>query len=460
MQLKQRDHQAVVWTRLSGKPVKMGRLYLTEQDCRFTYELDYLDLQQPGLGLLYAPDIVGESTIVRPRNAFFNFLPPIQSLVPPQAEQNFQRKLVLSYLAKKGIQPSPGLNTDWEILKIAGHGAIGHLDVFASDEKAQQWYATPPASELFEISDDLGFSLKEMLRWMDQDASDLISIIGPTPSVGGAIPKILLSIPESGWDNRIGLPSRSSTVNMTDVVVKFEQNASYPGINELEALALDVHKEAGFEVPRYWLSEINGIPVLAVERFDRSQNQTPLFTETLYSILACGDSDITHHYSYSYDAIGHAIDKSPIDIISQRKAGKEHLFKRLLISFLTGNGDLHLENLSVTINNNQAEFTRIYDPTPMRAYTIHNMLSVMPFGDYGQIIEKRHTPVGLVEAIERLARNLQIRNPQVQQLIHDALQATESYADRIAQLQTLPGLNRDHLISIVNKVRQQIGNMI
>ncbi len=213
-------------------------------------------------------------------------------------------------------------------------------------------------------------------------------------------------------------------------------------------------------MPRYWLSEINGIPVLAVERFDRSQNQTPLFTETLYSILACGDSDITHHYSYSYDAIGHAIDKSPIDIISQRKAGKEHLFKRLLIAFLTGNGDLHLENLSVTINNNQAEFTRIYDPTPMRAYTIHNMLSVMPFGDYGQIIEKRHTPVGLVEAIERLARNLQIRNPQVQQLIHDALQATESYADRIAQLQTLPGLNRDHLISIVNKVRQQIGNMI
>ena len=46
-----RDKEAVIWTRLSGKPVKMGRLYLTESECRFTYELDYLTLQQPGLGL-------------------------------------------------------------------------------------------------------------------------------------------------------------------------------------------------------------------------------------------------------------------------------------------------------------------------------------------------------------------------------------------------------------------------
>ncbi len=71
-------------------------------------------------------------------------------------------KLILSYLTKKGIQPSLGVDTDWEILKIAGHGAIDHLDVFANDEKAQQWYSTPPPAELFEISQDLGFSLKEI----------------------------------------------------------------------------------------------------------------------------------------------------------------------------------------------------------------------------------------------------------------------------------------------------------
>ncbi len=454
----QRDRQAVVWTRQSGKPVKMGRLYLTATDCRFTYELDYLSLQQPGLGVLYAPEIVQESTIIRPRTEFFDFLPPVQSLVPPKGDHNFQRKLVLSYLAKKGHHPPPGLDADWEILKIAGHGAIGHLDVFENDEKALKWYASPPSSGLFEISDDLGFSLKEMLSWLDQDASELINIIGPTPSVGGAIPKILLTIPETGWDNRIGLPSRGLSPKVIDVVVKFEQNTAYPGINELEALALDMHKIAGFDVPRYWLSDIRGIPVFAIERFDRSENQTPIFTETLYSVLATGDAAITNHHSYSYDAIGTAIDKSPMDIISQRKEGKIHLFKRLMMSLLTGNGDLHLENLSVTITRQEAAFTPVYDPTPMRAYAIHNMLSVMPFGDYGELLDDGDKPVGLKDAIQKLSKNLSISSALQEQIINDCLLATEDFTDRVEALQTLPDLNKSNLIKIVSLLRRQINS--
>ncbi len=456
----QRDRQAVVWTRQSGKPVKMGRLYLTESDCRFTYELDYLSLQHPGLGLLYAPEIVQESTIVRPRTAFFDFLPPIQSLLPPKGEHNFQRKLVLTYLAKKGIQPSTGLDADWEILKMSGHGAIGHLDVFENDDKALKWYSTPPAAELFQVSEDLGFSLKEMLSWLDQDASELINIIGPTPSVGGAIPKILLSIPETGWDNRIGLPSRGLAPKMTDVVVKFEQSTAYPGISELEALALDVHQKAGFKIPRYWLSDMRGIPMLAVERFDRDAANTPVFMETLYSILATGDTDVTHHYSYSYDAIGTAIDKSPMDIVSQRKEGKHHLMKRLILSLLTGNGDLHMENLSVLLANNEAEFTPVYDPTPMRAYAIHNMISVMPFGDYGQLLNESDDPVNLQQAIRRLAKNLGLTPTQTEEIIYTSLQATEDFTDKVSALNTLPELNKNNLIKIVNKVRKKIEFML
>ncbi|VAW59399.1 hypothetical protein MNBD_GAMMA11-1115 [hydrothermal vent metagenome] len=453
----QRDRQAVVWTRQSGKPVKMGRLYLTATDCRFTYELDFLSLQQPGLGVLYAPEVVQENTIIRPRTEFFDFFPPIQSLVPPKGEHNFQRKLVLSYLAKKGHHPPPGLDADWEILKIAGHGAIGHLDVFENDEKALQWYASPPPAELFEISADLGFSLKDMLSWLDQDASELVNIIGPTPSVGGAIPKILLTIPETGWDNRIGLPSRGVAPQITDVVVKFEQNTAYPGINELEALALDVHKQAGFDVPRYWLSDIRGIPVLAVERFDRSDVQTPVFTETLYSILAAGDAAISHHYSYSYDAIGTAIDKTPMDIVTQRKDGKMHLMKRLIMSILTGNGDLHLENLSVMLQQGDASFTPVYDPTPMRAYAIHNMLSVMPFGSYGEMPDGRDEPVGLLEAIQKLAKNLNISAAQLENMTSDCLQATENFTQRVEELKTLPELNKSNLIKIVSALRKRTG---
>ena len=455
-----RDRQAVVWTRLSGQPLKMGRLYITETDCRFSYELDYLETGLPGLGLLYPPEIIKDTTIVRPRTEFFDFLPPIQALIPPREEKNFQRKLVLTYLARRGIQPSPGLEADWEILKVAGHGAIGHLDVFENDDKAIEWYSKPAKSELFEISDELGFSLKDMLTWFDQDADALINVIGPTPSVGGAIPKVLLSIPRAGWDNRIGLPSRSPSRELTDVLVKFEQTTAYPGINELEALALDVHREAGFEVPRYWLSDIKGIPVLAVERFDRDTLQKPLFTESLYSILATGDAEITHHYSYSYDAIGTAIDRSPIDIVSDRKAGKRHLLKRLLMALLTGNGDLHMENLSITRKEQERVFTQVYDPTPMRAYSIHNMLSVMPFGDYGEIIPRRDLPVGLTEALKRLSHHLNVPPTALKTTVEDCFAATESYVDRVAELQTLPELNKSNLIQIVTGVRRQVAAIL
>ncbi len=451
-----RDRSAVVWTRLATRPVKMGRLYLTQTECRFTYDLDYLQMDLPGLGIIYDPKIIGDTTIVRQRTEFFDLLPPIQFLVPPQSDNNFQRQLILNYLNKKGISPDRGLDTDWEILKVAGHGAIGHLDVFENDEKALEWYSTPTKNELFEITDDIGFSLKELLTWFDHDAETLINVIGPTPSVGGAIPKLLLSIPETGWDNRIGLPTKIGAHGITDVVVKFEQSNHYPGIIELEALALDIHKEAGFEVPNYWKAHINDIPVLAIERFDRDKYHNPVFTESMYSILASGDREITNHYSYTYDKIGHAIDRSPIDLVADRVGAKEHLFKRFILSLLTGNGDLHLENLSIIKTQNQFGFTPVYDPTPMRAYSLHNMLSVMPFGNYGDIPQGKDEPVGLNQAIKNLANNLNIKRSVTKQLIDDCLKVTEGYIDRVCCLESFPETSKIRFKNILSSVEEKI----
>ncbi len=154
--------------------------------------------------------------------------------------------------------------------------------------------------------------------------------MGPTPSVGGAIPKLLLSIPESGWDGRIGLPTRQKTPGVIDVVLKLEQTTRYPGIIELE-----MHRETGFDVPRYWSCFFKGMPALAIERFDRDQNNTPLCSETLYSILASG-VPLNNHYDYRYDLIAQAIDLSPVEFISNTSEAKLHLFKRLLMALLTG----------------------------------------------------------------------------------------------------------------------------
>lgn len=458
------DKEAVIWTRLGGEVNRMGRLYVTDKECRFTYDNDYLQLNLPGLGLVYAPEFYGNTTITRERQKPFDLFPPIQSLIPPRQADNFQRNLALKYLQQKHGQPFSNTNTvnfdaDWEILKVSGHGGIGHIDVFENDGMAENWYANPPRHELMEITEELGFSLKQFMTWFEEDIEVFIQTIGPTPSVGGAIPKLLLSIPESGWDGRIGLPTRKKTPGIIDVVLKFEQTTRYPGIIELEILTLDMHREAGFDVPRYWSCMFKGMPALAIERFDRDQNNTPLSSETLYSILASGIT-LNNHYDYRYDLIAQAIDVSPVELVSDTIEAKQHLFKRLLMALLTGNGDLHLENLSITCSNEIADdtkrFSKIYDPAPMRAYAQHDMLSVMPFGEYGETPEGSDETVTLKAAVERFAKSCGLSKTQTEESTEEMLLHTRDFSSRVAELKTVPDENKNRLIKQTEFVRKKL----
>jgi serine/threonine-protein kinase HipA len=454
------DKEAVIWTRLGGQANRMGRLYVTDKECRFTYDDSYLQQDLPGLGMVYAPAVYGNTTISRERKKPFDLFPPIQSLIPPRQADNFQRNLALKYLQTKQNQQFSGLDmasfdADWEILKISGHGGIGHIDVFEDDACAENWYANAPRHELMEITEELGFSLKQFMTWFEEDIEIFIQTVGPTPSVGGAIPKLLLSIPESGWDGRIGLPTREKTPGIIDIVLKFEQTTRYPGIIELEMLALEMHREAGFDVPRYWSCFFKGMPALAIERFDRDQNNTPLCSETLYSILASG-IPLNNHYDYRYDLIAQAIDVSPVEFVSNTADAKQHLFKRLLMALLTGNGDLHLENLSITCSNDIKGFSKIYDPAPMRAYAQHDMLSVMPFGDYGETPDDSDSPVNLKQAVKRFAKNCGLSKSQRKDIIKDALSKTSEFSFRVGELKTVPDENKERLIKQTEMVRRKL----
>lgn len=455
------DKKLVIWTRITGAPLKMGELYTTDKESRFSYEDSYVQAGERGLGLAYPPEAFGINSIVRPRSEFFDFHPPVQSLLPPKSKRNLIRNLIMSYLHKMDIHPQVGLETDWEILTKSGHGSIGHLDVFADDHEAEKWYAARPEGRLVEAKDDFGFSLKEFLTWMDNDAEALVSILGPTPSLGGAIPKIPLSIPKSGWNGLVGLPTRlGSSSDLTDIILKFEDSSSYPGIIELEKLALDVHKEAGFKVPRYWVVEINGIKALAVERFDRDKNNKPLFMESVYSLLASGSSRISHHYSATYDFIGKALDNKKIAITNDPGAAKKYLFKRLILAMLTGNGDLHLENLSFLEVQGTLEFSPVYDPTPMRAYSRHDLLTPpeMTFGDYGDFAGGE--VIGLASGLMRLAKNLKIQANQYREIIEDCLQVTSNYEQKINDLEYLPDLNKENLSKIHRRIYADVSNIV
>jgi len=456
------DRHAVVWTRSGDAPMSMGTLLVTDTQSRFTYDQEFIESGLPGLGVLFQPTDFGRTTIAWERSTYFDMHPQFQTLVPPVSEENFQRRLILAYLEKKGIQYKKGFDADWKIMMMAGHGAIGHVDVFENDERAMEWYQDTNKTELFTIKDDFGFSLKDFLTWMDDDAGPLLAALGPTPSVGGAIPKLLLSIPDSGWDGRVALPRRGNIPGRTDVILKIEKDA-YSGIVELEALALDIHNEAGFEVPRYWCTEVNGLNVIAIERYDRSAEGKPLFTESVYSVMASGSKAVTNHYSIPYDAIGNALLPTGISpFVADPKKERLHLLKRLLYAFATGNGDMHLENLGFVQNaDGEISFSPVYDPTPMRAYSRHDELTPpeMTFGGYGDF-DKNNEIVNFQQAVHAFARTLDIKKYQLSGLLEEVLQHTKSYPDRIDALVTLPMKNKQHLIHVVTKVRAELVRIV
>jgi len=449
------DREAVIWTNIGNAPLKMGRLNVTDNECRFNFDEAYLETGLPGMGVLHSPGLIGRNPLVWKRTEYFPIFPELKSLIPPNNEQNFQRKLILSYLAKIGITPAPGFETDWEILMVSGHGGIGHNDVFKDDDTARKWYENNQAGEFYTVDESFGFSLKEFLSWMDQDADLLLKALGPTPSVGGAVPKLLVSIPDTGWDGRIALPTKPGTKNRTDVILKFEQTSQYPGIIDLEALALDIHKEAGFEVPRYWKTSINDISAIAIERFDRNEFNKPIFMETVYSVMASGDKTITNHYSSTYDRIADAIDKISAPFIHDPAKGKEYLFKRLILSFLTGNGDLHLENLSIIELEGERLFSPVYDPTPMRAYSIHDMLAPMPFGNYGDFATNDEL-VDFSKAILRLLKKYGISKQRGRVITEQLMAVTENYITRVENLLSVTDKSKTVLSTAITKARKQL----
>jgi len=195
------------------------------------------------------------------------------------------------------------------------------------------------------------------------------------------------------------------------------------------------------------------LPALAVERFDRDPQGVPVPLESLYSILAAGAKDIVRHTDGTLDRIARVIDLAEPLLVADRKAARVHLYKRVLLALLTGNGDLHLENLSLIGVAGEAQFSPVYDPTPMRAYSMHNLLCAVPFGGYGDG-EEEGDP--LLHACLNFAASLSLTKSDVGDIAAELLALTKNYPERVDALDRLPGENRARLIEIHRDIHQRL----
>jgi len=444
-----RDQHAVIWTRLSGVPEKMGNLVLSRAQTAFTYTREYLASGRPGFCLLGDGAIWGTDTVSYPVSERIPVFPRLLSLIPGNNPRNLQRRHYLDILrARSGKEPPPGLETEWQLLVLGGHGGIGHIDVFPDDIVAERWYRAGTDSREAVATARRSGSRSQLWRMLKHDVLDenldfdaqlIEEALGPTPSVGGMIPKLLVSIAPGDTAPDFYPPGTKGKV---DVVLKIEP-PEYTGLLDLEALCLDIHREAGFEVPACHRYDDEGLHFLAVERFDRVDGK-PIPMESLFSVIATGNHRFRETGDILLSELGGVFGRLG-QVAALREGTGEQLYHRFLLALLTGNGDLHLDNISLLGGLPDCRLAPVYDPAPMRAWPRHDLVSAIPFdaanySDHGAFYVELGKSFGLsAEVISRC--------------INAALDATASYRGRVMDLDRVPLRQRNQLVGIVQNER-------
>jgi len=445
-----RNRHAVIWTRASGVAEKMGDLVLSADRAAFTYTAEYYATGRPGFCLLGDGAIWGTDTVTYPVSERIPVFPRLVSLIPGNNPRNLQRRHYLDILrTETGREPPPGLETEWELLLLGGHGGVGHIDVFADDIAAANWYEPRTAADTAPATVTAPDSRSQLWRMFRRNVLDenlefdpqVIELaLGPTPSVGGMIPKLLVSLTPAGHTPDFYPPA---TPGKIDMVLKIEP-PEYPGLLDLEALCLDVHREAGFEAPACHRYDDDALHFLAVERFDRTDGR-PLPMESLFSVIATGDHGFRETGDILLDELGGILARLG-QVATLRADTSEQLYRRILMALLTGNGDLHLDNIALLGGLSDCRLSPVYDPSPMRAWPRHNLVSAIPFepsvhADHGAFFAALGGAFGLSHTL-------------TQQCLRDALAATADYAGRVMALERVPLHQREQLVAIARQERQ------
>ena len=415
-------------------------------------------------------DMSGDSILVYSRNGSRVLPPQLRALLPPDVALNPQRRMLLDLMLASG-RSITGLPTElqqWEMLVFAGRNAVGHIDVFESDRDAQHYYAQNYGS----VQPAGRSGLKDLKLWgvfrkyvaqslPSVEEEQLKATLGPTPGVAGFVPKMLCAIEleaDGSWAGKtIGKPGTGEGGRASvSALVKIEQN-SYPGLLQLESLAYEYHGKAElFDVPRTWLLEttVNEEPLIALasERFDRDHD-VPLPLESMYSILHTGNpTKYLCNTDGSIEKIGEVLNKLRFPY-----AELERFYTQFVMSLLTGNGDLHTDNIAILTAPGKNGMKRyrlspLFDPAPMRAYRgrySHNVLSALPFGggDPSDTTGSA-TPDDLFDSLMAVAKSMGIKHTKAKSLVMHLYRVTEPYLnDAIELLRSIPADRRPNSLA-------------
>ena len=133
------------------------------------------------------------------------------------------------------------------------------------------------------------------------------------------------------------------------------QHSDYPELPENESLSMHMADTAGMDVPlNGMVYSRDGILTYFIRRFDRTGRASKLATED-FAQLSGRDRDTK--YDLSIESVIKLLDEHCTFPAVERVK----LFRRTIFSFLIGNEDMHLKNISLVRHNPKVELAPMYD---------------------------------------------------------------------------------------------------
>ncbi len=143
-------------------------------------------------------------------------------------------------------------------------------------------------------------------------------------------------------------------------ILKPEPN-QFPELPRNENLCMNFAAELKMSVPPHGLFPMaDGTLCYIIKRFDRLEDSTKMHKETLFQILNADDK-----YKGSLEQIGKIIRTH----VKNVGLDSINYFERVLLSFLIGNGDMHLKNWALLISEEgKAALAPCYDFASSKIY--------------------------------------------------------------------------------------------
>ncbi len=196
---------------------------------------------------------------------------------------------------------------------------------------------------------DQHYHLKCVKRFFENKTISLEFEYSRTEILIDWTPKILKRMSISGAQPKISLKVQNKKLIPTDVegaIILKPTPEGYPFVAELEHLCMILAKKCGFIVPPVALINLaNGEWAYIIKRFDRNiRGKKILHQEDMTQIMDIPrDKDGNYKYDNSYERV---IAEAVLACGNKRKVALE-LIKRIAFSYLIGDADYHLKNISV-----------------------------------------------------------------------------------------------------------------